>query len=129
MSTALDMVRANPARTRSTPSEQAESAERDAIALVPLAIPMLAGPGAIATVMVLMARTHWSLVPTLIVFGAISLCCLVTWIILRVAAVSASKLLRATTMLVIDRLMGLLLAAVAVEFVTSGLRDLWPGLQ
>ena len=129
LSTALDLVRANPSPTRSTPHEQAENMEHDSIAFVPLAIPMLAGPGAIATVMVLMARAQWHPIPTLMVFGAIGLCCLATWIILRVAAASAQALLRPTTMLVVERLMGLLLASVAVEFITSGLRDLWPGLQ
>lgn len=129
LSTALDLVRANPSPTRSTPNEEAENVNRDAIAIVPLAIPLLAGPGAIATVMVLMARAQWRLAPTAIVFAAISFCCLVTWAILRVAAASASSLVRATTMLVFERLMGLLLASVAVEFITSGLRDVWPGLK
>jgi multiple antibiotic resistance protein len=128
LSTALDMVRANPSPTKSTPNEQAESVEHEAIALVPMAIPLLAGPGAIATVMVLMGRAQWQPVPTLIVLGAITVVCLLTWLVLRTAARSAEALVRATTMLVFERLMGLLLASVAVEFMTSGLRDLWPGL-
>lgn len=128
LSTALDMVRANPSPTKSTPNELAESVEQEAIALVPMAIPLLAGPGAIATVMVLMGRAQWQPVPTLIVLGAITVVCLLTWVVLRTAAHSAEALVRATTMLVFERLMGLLLASVAVEFMTSGLRDLWPGL-
>src|SRR3954453_23458762 len=56
---ALDMMRAQPSRTRSTAVEQAEGAEKDDVAIVPLAIPMLAGPGAMATVTVLMGRAGW----------------------------------------------------------------------
>ena len=52
----IDMMRAQPSPTRSTIEEQDESRTRDDIAIFPLAIPMLAGPGAIATVMVLMSR-------------------------------------------------------------------------
>src|SRR3954471_13237611 len=55
---AVDMMRAQPSRTRTSPAEQAESVEREDVAVVPLAIPMLAGPGAMATVAVLVSRAH-----------------------------------------------------------------------
>src|SRR5262249_26052506 len=69
---AIDMMRAQPPRTRTTIEEQDESRERDDVAIFPLAIPMLAGPGAIASVMVLMSRAKWRPVPTVTVFAAIA---------------------------------------------------------
>ena len=124
----LDMMRAQPSRTRSTAEEQAESAEKDDVAVVPMAIPMLAGPGAIATVMVLMGRAAWRPVATAAVFGAILLTCLSTWLLLRSAA-AAQRFLPKTILHVVERVMGLLLAAVAVEFMVGGLRDLLPTLR
>src|SRR5215468_310053 len=68
----VDMMRAQPSPTRTTAEEQAESRVRgDDIAIFPLAIPMLAGPGAIATVMVLMSRAAWQPIATTAVFIAV----------------------------------------------------------
>jgi len=122
---AVDMMRAQPSRTRSTSEEQEEGAARDDVAIVPMAIPMLAGPGSIATVMVLMSRAAWQVVPTAAVFVAIAVTCLIAWLLLRSAA-AAERFLSKTTLHVAQRVMGLLLAAVAVEFVVGGIRDLWP---
>ncbi len=124
---AVDMMRAQPSRTRSTPEEHQEGVAKDDVAIVPMAIPMLAGPGAIATVMMLMSRAAWRVVPTTSVFVAITVTCLATWILLR-SATAAQRFLSKTTLHVVERVMGLLLAAVAVEFVVGGLRDLLPTL-
>jgi multiple antibiotic resistance protein len=125
---AIDMMRATPSRTRSTEEEQRESVDKDDVAIVPLAIPMLAGPGAIATVMVLMKRAAWSVGPTATVLGAIFVTALLTWAVLR-GAVRAQAFLKKTTLHVLERVMGLLLAAVAIEFMIGGLRDVWPQLR
>jgi multiple antibiotic resistance protein len=125
---ALDMMRAQPSRTRSSREEQEESVEKEDVAIVPMAIPMLAGPGAIATVMVFMSRAAWQPVRTAAVLGAIALTCVITWILLR-SAVAAERMLKKTTLHVLERVMGLLLAAVAVEFVIGGLRDILPSLR
>ena len=66
---AIDMMRAQPSRTRSTVEEQVESQTRDDVAIFPLAIPMLAGPGAIATVMVLMSKAAWDFVDKILTHG------------------------------------------------------------
>lgn len=124
----LDMMRAQPSRTRSSAEEQQESVEKDDVAVVPMAIPMLAGPGAIATVIMLMSRAAWRPVATAAVFASIGLTCLITWLLLRSAAM-AHRFLRKTTIHVLERVMGLLLAAVAVEFMVGGLRDLLPSLR
>lgn len=119
----IDMMRAQPSPTRTTPEEQRESQARDDIAVFPLAVPMLAGPGAIATVMVFMSRAHWRAFPTLAVFIAITVTCVAAWLLMRSAA-RAERLLPKTLMRAFERVMGLLLAAVAVEFIAGGVRDI-----
>jgi len=125
---AVDMMRAQPSRTRSTEEEQAEGRAKEDVAIVPLAIPMLAGPGAIATCMVLMKRAEWKVVPTVTVLGAIAITALITYVVLRAAA-TAQRFISQTALHVLERVMGLLLAAIAVEFMINGLREVWPGLK
>jgi multiple antibiotic resistance protein len=123
---AIDMMRAQPSPTRTTIEEQDESQAKDQveqISIVPLAIPMLAGPGAIATVMVLMSRAAWQPIATSGVFVAITVTCLAAWLLMRSAA-RAEAMLPRTLLNAFERVMGLLLAAVAVEFVAGGVRDL-----
>ncbi|CAN5531190.1 neutral amino acid NAAT transporter SnatA [soil metagenome] len=119
----IDMMRAQPSPTRSTKEERDESRARDDIAIFPMAIPMLAGPGAIATVMVLMSRASWSPVRVPAVFLAITLTCLAAWLMMRSAS-NAERFLPKTLLRAFERVMGLLLAAVAVEFIAGGVRDL-----
>jgi multiple antibiotic resistance protein len=119
----IDMMRAQPSPTRTTVEEQDEGKGRDDIAIFPLAIPMLAGPGAIATVMVLMSRADWRAVPTISVFLAVTITCLVAWLLMRSAA-NADRYLPKTILRAFERIMGLLLAAVAVEFIAGGVRDM-----
>ena len=84
---------------------------------------MLAGPGAIATVMVLMSRAAWHPVPTASVFVAVTVTCAIAWLLMRSAA-SAERWLPKTLLRAFERVMGLLLAAVAVEFIAGGVRDI-----
>jgi multiple antibiotic resistance protein len=119
----VDMMRAQPSPTRTTVEEQGEASARDDIAIFPLAIPMLAGPGAIATVIVLMSRAAWDPVRTIAVFVAIAIVSASAWLFMRSAA-SAERLLPKTVLRAFERIMGLLLAAVAVEFIAGGIRDM-----
>jgi multiple antibiotic resistance protein len=119
----IDMMRATPSRTRTTTEEQDESRDRDDIAIFPLAIPMLAGPGAIATVMVLMSKAAWHAGATLAVFVAIGITCVAAWLLMRSAA-RAERLLPKTLLRAFERIMGLLLAAIAVEFIAGGVHDM-----
>ena len=91
--------------------------------IFPLAIPMLAGPGAIATVMVLMSRAEWKVVPTMSVFVAVTVTCCVCYLMMRSAA-RAERMIPKTLLRAFERVMGLLLAAVAVEFIAGGIRDI-----
>jgi multiple antibiotic resistance protein len=125
---AIDMMKAQHSRTRSTEEEEQEGEEKDDVAIVPMAIPFLAGPGAIATVMVMMSRAGGRPMAVASVFGAIAVTTLVTWLLLRSAA-SAERFLSKTMLNVMNRVFGLILAAVAVEFVIGGLRDLLPTMR
>jgi len=116
--TATDMLRAQPSRTRSSPEETHESEAKEDVAVVPLAMPLLAGPGSIATAMVLAARgPHWTY--AIPVVASIGITCIITYVLLR-AAGRLNRLLGTTGIAVLERIMGLLLAAIAVQFVADG---------
>jgi multiple antibiotic resistance protein len=83
--TAFDMVRARPSATRTSEAETKEGAEKDDIAIVPLAIPLLAGPGSIATVMVLMSSGDSGVERTAAVLLSIVITFFGTWLLLRAA--------------------------------------------
>lgn len=123
---ALDMVHARPSRVHVTPEETEEGAAKDDVAVSPLGVPMLAGPGAITTVLILRHRAA-NLTQQLALVGIICLVCLLSYVILRLAARSA-RWISPLAMLVLSRLMGLLLAAIAVQFLLDGLQHagLWP---
>lgn len=121
---ALDMMQASTSRTKQTPAEKRENINKSDVAIIPLAIPLLSGPGAIATVMVLMTRhSQWTFGLTVII--AIILTCAITYGLLH-AASYLDKRLSHTFLNVLTRVMGLILAAIAVEFVINGLSEAWP---
>jgi multiple antibiotic resistance protein len=122
----IDMLRAQPSRQRTTPEEEAEGIEKPDISVFPLAIPMLSGPGAFATVMMLMTRAHTVLERGL-VFIMIAANGVLAFAIL-LGATYAEKRLGKTGMNVLHRVMGLLLAAIAVQFVVDGARDVLPSV-
>lgn len=122
---ALDMMRAEPSRVRAGPAEQREGAEREDVAIIPMGIPMLAGPGSIATVTVLMSTAAGSILRIAIVLGCILLTGLLSFLLLR-AANLLERTLRQTGLNILNRIMGLILAAVAVQFMIAGAHDAWP---
>jgi multiple antibiotic resistance protein len=121
--TAIDLMRAQAPRTRSTSEEEDEGVARDDVAVVPMAIPVLAGPGAIATVMVLMSQCAWRPLRVGCLMAAIMVVAISCWLLLR-ASTFANTLISQTLVRVFGRVMGLMLAAIAVQFVISGLHDL-----
>lgn len=120
----IDMLRAQRSRQRTSPEEEAEGVDRPDISIFPLAIPMLAGPGATSTVMVLVSRAErpWQYA---VVFSAIALTALAGYGFLR-GAVRVERSLGRTGMNVLQRVMGLILAATAVQFVVEGVSDVLP---
>jgi multiple antibiotic resistance protein len=117
---ALDMLRAQRP-TQEQPEELSEGRAKDDVALTPLAIPMLAGPASLSTVATLMSQAK-DTAEAAIVYGSIILAAAVTGATLQLAA-PLHRLLGKTGIHVLTRVFGLLLAAIAVQFVLDGLRD------
>ena len=117
---AMDMLHGNRS-TQEGAAEITEGQAKDDVAVTPLAMPMLAGPGAISTVMVLSGQAR-STGQTLIVYSSIALTLFISWITLRLAE-QLVKRMGQTGIRVMTRIMGLLLAAIAVQFVITGVRD------
>jgi multiple antibiotic resistance protein len=117
----LDMLQARQSGTKSTPEETQEGAAKADASIIPLGMPMLAGPGAISTVMVLVgeSRTMWQHV---IVYATIVLTSVVSYLVLRGAG-RVRGYMGETGIRILSRLMGLLLVALAVQFVANGLTD------
>jgi multiple antibiotic resistance protein len=117
---ALDMVQARRSQQRGTPVETAEGIEKDDIGIMPLGVPMLAGPGAISTVMVLAlgAKTPAA---TGAVYVSILLTALISYLVLAAASV-VERRLGQTGMRILTRLMGLVLCAIAVQFIIDGIK-------
>lgn len=120
--TSLDMLRARPSATKTSPQETEEGVGKDDIALVPLAMPLLAGPGAIATVMVLMSKGNTTLA-ALPVLVSIIITFVATYYVLRGAGL-VQRVLGQSGVAILERVMGLILAAIAVQFIADGGRDL-----
>lgn len=126
MLTALDMLRAQHPATKTSAAEAKEGAEQDDIAIVPLAIPLLAGPGAIATVMVLMAEYGGEWLGAGIVITCIAITFFITYLLLRSANL-VKRVLKQTGIAILERVFGLILAAIAVQFVFEGGKALLKG--
>jgi multiple antibiotic resistance protein len=124
--TALDMLRARSSATRTTPSEEQEGITKEDVALVPLAMPLLAGPGAIATVMVLMSRGGSDPVAMALVLTSVVITFGASYFVLRGAGL-VQRALKASGVAVLERVMGLILAAIAVQFMADGVKELWRG--
>ncbi|AOK51621.1 YchE family NAAT transporter [Burkholderia stagnalis] len=124
---AISMLNAQAGNTRSTPEERHEAEQKDNIAVVPLAIPLLTGPGSISTVIIYAANSrHWYERAGLVAIGA-ALACL-CFVAMRLAEPIANWIGR-TGINIATRLMGLMLSALAVEFIVNGLRALLPALR
>jgi multiple antibiotic resistance protein len=117
---AMDMLRGER-RTQESPAEIDEGRLKEDVAFTPLAMPMLAGPGAISTVMVLSAQARTP-ARAAVVYISIVLTLLISWIMLRIGDRVMSRFGQ-TGIRVTMRIMGLMLAAVAVQFVITGVRE------
>jgi multiple antibiotic resistance protein len=125
-SVAMGMLHAQTSRTKQTPEEMDEAMSREDIAVVPLAIPIVSGPGAITTVVVLSGETR--AIPNMaILFLAIVVSMVIVFVMLRNAS-SIQKFIGPSGLNITTRLMGLVLAAVAVQFVVHGIASVLPEL-
>ncbi|HTR47087.1 MAG TPA: MarC family protein [Verrucomicrobiae bacterium] len=117
----LDMLQARQSATKATVEEQQEGAEKADASIIPLGIPMLAGPGAISTVMVLVGVSH-SIWQHAVVYATILVTSYASYLVLS-GADRVRRYLGGIGIRIMTRLMGLLLVALAVQFVANGLID------
>jgi multiple antibiotic resistance protein len=123
---AISMMHGKQSGTRQTPEEAQSMAERNVIAIVPLSIPLLAGPGAISN-MIIAAQQNSSFAGHLSLIVPIFIISIIIWLVLRLS-MGISQQLGTIGINIVTRLMGLILAAMAVEFVAHGLIGLFPKL-
>ena len=123
----MEMIYAKTSRTKLTATEKYESKEAEDVAIIPLAFPMITGPGAITTTLVLMNETEGLPVDIAIVILAILGSLVITYLMMansdKIVARIGQRELRA-----INRLMGMLLIAIAVQFVITGVKLAFPVL-
>jgi multiple antibiotic resistance protein len=123
---ALSMMSAQVSSVQQTREEAEEAVQKQAIGVVPIGIPLLAGPGSISAVIIQMERSadwgHRAMVVACILFV-----CALVWGALSLATPIGDRLGR-TGLNILNRLFGLMLAAIAVEVIATGLRALFPGL-
>ncbi|MCJ8327770.1 MAG: NAAT family transporter [Campylobacterales bacterium] len=126
LSLAINMINAKIPGAKSTPEEleDAKVSNKD-LAIIPLAIPLIMGPGAISTVIVF-SNVSTSFSHLFIMSLIVAILILNIFLFLRAAAYLSEKL-GLTGINVISRIMGIILASIAVEFMSSGLIKLFPG--
>jgi multiple antibiotic resistance protein len=122
---ALAMLNAQAGGVRQSQAEARELEQGEQQGVVPLAIPLLAGPGAISTSII--AAGGGGLVHQLVIVLCIAVVCLVSWLTMRAAHRIAARM-GTTGLNIATRILGLLLAAMAVQTMAVGLRQLFPGL-
>jgi multiple antibiotic resistance protein len=124
---ALSMVQAHVSPQRQTEDEAAEAEEKDSVGAVPLGVPLLAGPGAITHVIVASGAAQGNVMNQGMLLIPVALVALSVWLAFRAAPAIARRLGR-TGIHVVTRLMGLIIAAISIEMIASGLGTLFPGL-
>jgi multiple antibiotic resistance protein len=118
---ALDMLRVQRSRVQETHEEKQAGTEKDEIAITPLAIPMLAGPGAISTTILLQNEAE-SIAQHVALYGCIVAVAVASYLVFRLA-VRGARWLNPIAMSIAIRIMGLLLAAIAVQFMLNALQQ------
>ena len=117
----IEMLQARRSQTKESPGETEECVEKEDVGIIPMGIPMLAGPGAISAVMVMIGSmpNWWYALP---VFSAIAVTALLSYWILA-GADRVRHYMGETGIRIMARLMGLVLTAMAVQFILDGIHD------
>ena len=124
---AINMAYGHQSKDRHSDAEDKEAEEKEDISIVPMGIPILFGPGLIATIIVLNSNishkftllTSYSIISISILFSSI-----IVYLTLSYAT-SINKILGITGMKILTRIMGLIVGAIASEFLVSGIKGLW----
>lgn len=123
---ALSMLQGRLGEVKHTKEEDRENASKESVAVVPLALPLMAGPGAMSSVIVYAAEHgHWW--DYMFLSIAIALVAVFCWLIFR-AAPLLNKVMGQTGINVVTRIMGLIMMAIGVEFLAAGLKAIFPAL-
>jgi multiple antibiotic resistance protein len=123
---AIDMVMVRHSGLRATtPHEEEESGRRADISVFPLAIPLIAGPGALTSVVLLMGRASGDLAHQAAIVG-VMLGVLVLSLVCLLLATQIMRVLGVTGTNVVTRVAGIVTAALAVQFILDGLSAVWP---
>ncbi|MDA8165503.1 MAG: YchE family NAAT transporter [Desulfobacteraceae bacterium] len=124
---AISMMHGRPSRVQQTEEEARDAEEMDSVAVMPLGIPLLAGPGAISTIILYVHRSRapWDMAILALEILVVSLA---VWLCLRSAPFIARFLSR-TGINIATRIMGLIMAAIGIEFIATGLKQLFPILS
>jgi len=127
MMIAIDMASGNSNRSRHTPKEHEEAQESEDISIIPLGIPILFGPGVIATIIVLnnTAMKTLSLLNSYLLISLSILFSGITSYLILVNAAFLNRILGITGMKILTRIMGLVVGAIAAQFIISGVKGLW----
>jgi len=124
---AMDMVHARTPRESMTPEELKDASKKKDVSVFPLAIPMLTGPGAMTTVIIII-REGETIALKAVTIAAILATFLIAYLVFKYAE-KVNKLLGVTASLVISRIMGLILGAIAVNFIAVGIWNIYKSLQ
>ncbi|WP_457605709.1 MarC family protein [Nitratifractor sp.] len=127
MMIAVNMAYGQGSKARHTPEEHEEAQEKEDISIVPLGIPILFGPGVIATIVVLDhndSASYGAIWSYGLVSAAILLASITVYFTLRYAG-AINRVLGVTGMKILTRIMGLVVGAIAAQFLVSGLKGLW----
>jgi multiple antibiotic resistance protein len=123
----MDMVNARASGAKQTEEEREEGSLKEDIAIFPLGIPLLSGPGSMVSIFILAERAKTP-GDHAVIYVSILLTMLISWLTLRQAS-RLARLFGATGINVMSRIMGLILAAIAVQFILNGIADALPGLK
>ncbi|HAS4378369.1 TPA: YchE family NAAT transporter [Vibrio cholerae] len=126
LSIAFSMMSGKLGEDKQNKQEKSEYISREQIAVVPLAMPLMAGPGAISSTIVYGSR-YPNMLDTLGIILTVVAFSFCSWLLFR-SAPYIVRLLGQTDINVITRIMGLILGALGIEFIANGLRNLFPGL-
>jgi multiple antibiotic resistance protein len=125
---AMDMVRGNTPQAKLNPKEKEENLDKDQVGVVPLGVPLLAGPGSITTVMITVSDGGPNrVISILVVVACVTIVLAFAYLVLRNSDLIFKRLGRTGTK-IFSRIMGLLLGAIAIQFMADGLMGLFPVL-
>ena len=119
----LDMVESKRSRTKTTPAEEKEAEDKKEVAYTPLGIPLIAGPGSIASIMILYSETNGDINYKIHLFSALACVLLITLLIFRISKY-LSKTFGKSGLRIMQRIMGLILMVISIEFIFQGIESI-----